>query len=138
MNKKEKKQYEDLFHIWSEWIYSADITKISDKALKEFEISEKEHQEAVKASVCRLKQGILLVNEAIPDWELVKDLLLGLDRFPHVLLQDIHAMEGFRYKGVKPTFYGITDISEKLRRLLYFVYIPELILVHKTSKYQHI
>lgn len=138
MFKKQKRKYEEMFHAWSEFVYSLDVEKIPEEARQEIGMSESDYKKAKEAFYCRLKDGVILINESKDSWKIRKDLFLSLDGLPHSLLEDIYKMESERYGDKKPDFKNIEDVGEKIRRLLYFVYMPELIKAHKESNKKHI
>ena len=74
-------------------------------------------------------QGKILVNEALPDWELLRDLLLSLDRLPDSLLVDIYRMDSKRFKD---DLMG-NSTEEMLRKAIYQL-IPEIIWAHGFQK----
>ena len=73
--------------------------------------------------------GKILVNEALPDWELLRDLLLALDRLPDSLLVDIYKMDSERYKQDELDKLDGDTTDEMLRKTLYRL-IPEIIWAH--------
>lgn len=138
MNEKQRKEYEEAVHTWSDYIYSLNIEKLSKETMQVIGVSKSDYEKAKEAFYCRIKNGIILINESMPDWEIRRDLFLALDRLPHELLEDIYRMEVRRYNNEKPDLEGIEDIGEKVRRLLYFIYMPEIINAHKESDKKHI
>ena len=73
--------------------------------------------------------GKILVNEALPDWQLLRDLLLALDRLPDSLLVDIYKMDPARYKPDELDKLDGDTTDEMLRKTLYRL-IPEIIWAH--------
>lgn len=131
-------EYGEVFHRWSDFVYSFNPVTIPSEMKWKLEISETFIQEISGAEFGRLRDGILLVNENNKGWESRKDLLVALDMMPHLLLLDIFRMESERYKNQKPDIKGIEEPGEKVRRLLYFSYIPEIIRSHSESNKKHI
>lgn len=81
----------------------------------------------------RTNEGQILVNEALPDWKLMRDLLLSLDRLPDSLLIDIYRMDKHRWaEGELDRMDGDTE-DEMLRKILYRL-IPEITWAHSFHK----
>lgn len=131
-------EHGEVFHRWTDFIYSLNPVTIPDEMKWKLELSETFIQEISGAEFGRLRDGILLVNENNKGWESRKDLLVALDMMPHLLLLDIFRMESERYKDKKPDVEDCEDPGERIRKLLYFSYIPELIKSHEVSSIKHI
>lgn len=135
--KKGKTECGEIFHRWTDFIYSFNVT-IADEMMWKLEISETFIQEISGAEFGRLNDGVILINESLDGWKVRKDLFVALDMLPHSLLLDIFRMESERYKNQKPDIEGTDEPGERIRKLLYFSYIPELIKSHEISSIKHI
>lgn len=131
-------EYGEVFHRWSDFIYSLNPVTIPDEMKWKLELSETFIQEISEAEFGRLNDGVILINESLDGWEIRKNLFVALDTLPHSLLLDIYRTESERYKNQKPDIKGIEEPGERIRRLLYFSYIPELIKSHEISSIKHI
>lgn len=70
-------------------------------------------------------------NESAPEWNLLKDFLVALDRLPDSLLLDLYKVETKRGTG------GLDDMEdcpndEKARRII-FELLPEVIWAHRVK-----
>ncbi len=130
---KNNKKIDDEFHQWSEYIYSINLREISEETKRLFNLSDKELWLASSAMYCRINGGIL-INESYPYWESARDLFLALDRLPHSLVKDIYKYESIRYAGVKDSLDGVSDPEEKVRRLLHFSMMPDLLWAYHCQK----
>lgn len=131
-------EHGEVFHRWSDFIYSLNPVTIPDEMKWKLELSETFIQEISEAEFGRLNDGVILINESLDGWEIRKNLFVALDTLPHSLLLDIYRTESERYKNQKPDIKGIEEPGERIRRLLYFSYIPELIKSHEISSIKHI
>lgn len=131
-------EHGEVFHRWTDFIYSLNPVTVKDEMKWKLEISETFIQEISGAEFGRLNDGVILINESLDGWEIRKNLFVALDTLPHSLLLDIYRTESERYKNQKPDIKGIEEPGERIRRLLYFSYIPELIKSHEISSIKHI
>ncbi len=139
MNWMQEKRYRSLFHHWTDHICSVNFKKIPSWALKDMGITEEKIKSIEDKPCCFCgRQGILMLNEGFELWESSRDILMALDRIPHSLLEDIYKMELKRYEGVVPDPDQVDDPGEKVRRIIYYLFLPNLITAHRTSGRKHI
>lgn len=135
--KKDKTECGEIFHRWTDFIYSFNPVTVKEDMKWKLEISETFIQEISGAEFGRLNDGVILINESLDGWEIRKNLFVALDTLSHSLLLDIFRMESERYRNQKPDI-EIDEPGERIRKLLYFSYIPELIRSHNESSIKHI
>lgn len=130
---KNNKKIDGEFHQWSEYIYSINLREISEDTKKLFNLSDEDLWLASSAMYCRIIGGIL-INESYPYWKNARDLFLAMSRLPHSLIRDVYKYESIRYAGVKDNLDGVSDPEEKVRRLLYFSMMPDLLWAYDSQK----
>lgn len=131
-------EHGEVFHRWSDFVYSFNPVTVKDEMKWKLELSETFIQEISGAEFGRLNDGVILINESLDGWEIRKNLFVALDTLSHSLLLDIFRMESERYNDQKPDIEGTDKPGERIRKLLYFSYIPELIRSHNESSIKHI
>ncbi len=87
----------------------------------------------VSLPYCRTDEGQILVNESLPDWQLLRDLLLALDRLPDSLLIDIYRMDSKRYK-LEDLDNLANDTEDEMLRKTLFRLLPEVVWAHGFKK----
>lgn len=125
MNKLQLLKCKKLWHSWSETVISFDLRKMP--AYIKANISKSEYDLSLQLPIIRVDEGLLLVNESFPDWEMVKTLLVALDTLPREMLKDIYVAERKRYSDSESAAILESDsVSEKARKII-FMFCPELL-----------
>ena len=98
MSKKtELFRFQKAYHRYSDTVEGVDFRLTPKEVLTTYNVDDDTFQLFVSLPYSRDNTGKILVNESFPDWELLRDLLLALDRLPDSLLVDIYRMEKGRY-----------------------------------------
>lgn len=130
-NLNDVKQFQKAYHKWSQSVESFDFRK-TPKAFKKQYLNDEEFKVYLQLPYSRTDYGLILVNESLPEWELLKDFLVALDSVPDSLLLDIYKMECRRNTGDIENMDDC-DNDEKKRRIL-FKLLPEIIWAHSNKK----
>lgn len=123
INKLRKK-----YHTWSKTVQSFDYRFTPVEMRKESNVSDEDFAKFLKLPYYRTADGVILVNEAMPNWQLMRDLLLALDRLPDSLLIDIYRMDSRRYHNVDLDNVNV-DTDEAMRRIV-FQLSSEIVWAH--------
>lgn len=118
------KKINKYYHQHSDRIHSIDFCKVPEKLRIDCGVDEEAFKFFVQLPYSRTNDGLILINEALPDWEIVRDLLLALDRLPDSLLIDIYRMDKHRWDGSE-----IESNEELVRNILYHL-IPDITWAH--------
>lgn len=129
MNDFQVKRFQKKYHTWSKTVQSVDFRLTPMELQKVNNVSSEEFRTFLQLPYCRTNDGIILINEALPDWQLMKDLLLALDRLPDSLLLDIYRMDSKRYYGVTLDDVSKDAPDEAMRKILYRL-LPEIVWAH--------
>ncbi len=117
------------YHQYSDTVHGIDFYKIPKELKNMYGVSAQDFADYIQLPYFRTNEGKILVNESYPDWELMRDLLLALDRLPDSLLLDICKMDANRWtEGELNNLEGDT-VDEMLRKVLYRL-IPEIMWAH--------
>lgn len=127
------KQINKNYHRHSDTIHSMDFYKVPKELRAAYGVDAEAFKIYTQLPYCRTDEGQILVNEALPDWKLMRELLLALDRLPDSLLIDIYRMDKHRWtEGELDNMDGDTE-DEMLRKILYRL-IPEITWAHSFHK----
>lgn len=130
MSKKtELFRFQKAYHRYSDTVEGVDFRLTPKEVLTTYNVDDDTFQLFVSLPYSRDNTGKILVNESFPDWELLKDLLLALDRLPDSLLVDIYRMDKGRYTQEDLDNLEGDTTDEMLRKTLYRL-IPEIIWAH--------
>ena len=130
MNKQiEILRLKKAYHRYSDCIDGVDFNLTPKELLTMYNVDNDAFHLFRQMPYSRDNAGKILVNEALPDWELLRDLLLALDRLPDSLLVDIYKMDSERYKPDELDKLDGDTTDEMLRKTLYRL-IPEIIWAH--------
>lgn len=126
-------RFQRAYHEHSDTIASYDFN-LTPKSLSALHgVNGEAFEIYVSLPYCRTDEGQILINESLPDWQLLRDLLLALDRLPDSLLIDIYRMDSKRYKpGDLDNLANDTE-DEMLRKTL-FRLLPEVVWAHGFKK----
>lgn len=126
------KKFQKKYHTWSKTVQSVDF-RLTPMELKiANNVSDKDFSAFLQLPYCRTDNGIILVNEAFPDWQLMKDMLLALDRLPDSLLLDIYRIDSKRYLGIDLDSVDRDTPDEAMRKILYRL-LPEVMWAHSNQ-----
>ena len=117
------------YHRYSDCVDGVDFNLTPKELLAMYNVDSDAFHLFKQLPYSRDNTGKILVNEALPDWELLRDLLLALDRLPDSLLVDIYKMDSERYKPDELDKLDGDTTDEMLRKTLYRL-IPEIIWAH--------
>ncbi len=131
LNLLEMREFQNAYHKWSASVNSFDYRK-TPKVLKKMYLKDEDFKIFLQLPYSRTDDGIILINESSPEWELLKDFLVALDRLPDSLLLDIYKMECRRNTGDIENMDDC-DNDEKKRRILFKV-LPEIVWAHSNRK----
>lgn len=129
MNTLQIRKLRKKYHHWSKSIKSYDFRLTPRKLREENNVSDDDFKIFMGLPFCKDETGTILVNEALPQWELTRDLLLALDRLPDSLLQDIYEMDSRRYAAKDVSDVSGDSEDEAMRKVLYRL-LPEIIWAH--------
>lgn len=130
MNKQiEILRLKKAYHRYSDCVDGVDFNLAPKELLAMYNVDSDAFHLFKQLPYSRDNTGKILVNEALPDWELLRDLLLALDRLPDSLLVDIYKMDSERYKQDELDKLDGDTTDEMLRKTLYRL-IPEIIWAH--------
>lgn len=129
MNAFQVRKLRKKYHHWSKSIKSYDFRLTPRELRAENNVSDDDFRVFVGLPFCKDETGTILVNEALPQWELTRDLLLALDRLPDSLLKDIYEMDSRRYAAKDVSDVSGDSEDEAMRKVLYRL-LPEIIWAH--------
>ena len=129
MNAFQLKKFRNQYHKQSEHIFSFDFRKTPPELRRM--VSDVEFQVFLNLPYSRTDEGQILVNESAPEWNLLKDFLVALDRLPDSLLLDLYKVETKRGTGGLDDMEDCPD-DEKARRII-FELLPEVIWAHRVN-----
>ena len=133
MNSVKVRKFQKKYHHWSDTVKSFDFHRTPVELRKQSGVSNKDFEVFVSLPYSRDNAGAIIVNEGLPEWNLMRDLLLSLDRLPDSLLLDIYRMDKDRWtEGELDKVEGDTE-DEMLRKILYRL-IPEITWAHSFHK----
>lgn len=134
MNGIQIEKFKKKYHHWSNTIKSFDFRFTPLELKKQNKVSDDDFKIFISLPYCRDNQGIILVNEAIKEWKLLKDLLLSLDILPDSLLLDIYRMDSKKYQNNTLVDLSIKEDNDQIKRQVVNQLIPEIIWAHSFLK----
>lgn len=127
-------EFKKKYHHWSDTIKSFDFRFTPPELRIQNKVSDEDFKTFISLPYSRDDQGIILINEAFTEWELLKDLLLSLDRLPDSLLLDIYKMDSKRYQNNTLIDLSIKEDNDETKRQILNQLIPEIIWAHSFKK----
>ena len=127
------KQISKHYHRHSDTIHSMDFYKVPKELRKAYGVDAEAFKTYTQLPYCRTNEGQILVNEALPNWKLMRDLLLALDRLPDSLLVDIYRMDKHRWNDEELNDFDGNTTDELSRKILYRL-ISEITWAHSFHK----
>lgn len=129
MNSFQFNKLRKKYHTWSKTVQSFDYRLTPVEMRRESNVSDEDFAKFLKLPYYRSGDGVILVNEAMPNWQLMRDLLLALDRLPDSLLIDIYREDSKRYHDVDLDNVNGDTVDEAMRKII-FRLLPEIMWAH--------